>query len=161
MKTLNMCLLLAFFALGIHADDIDRKTFSLSLPIKWSEDTKNDMYNPDSFVFFDGPESFLFAVIIGQKSAGASVDALVNKFKDGYLKKFKDPAITVLRQWSNCEGKGFKIDGKIMGILNARVTIFGFEKDDNICVIEEYAALDDYKKYVNDFDKLRRTFKLK
>lgn len=42
------------------AVEIDRKTFSLSLPGRWTEKTKDDMYEPDSFVFFDGPESCFF-----------------------------------------------------------------------------------------------------
>lgn len=141
--------------------EIDRKTFSMSLPDKWIENTKDDMYNPDSLIFFEGPESTVFTVIIGQKSAGASADTLVTKQKDVFARKFTDTAITEITKWSSYDGRGFEIEGKIQGIVMARITIFGFEKGDNVCLIEEYATLGDYKTYANDFEQLRQTFKLK
>jgi len=144
-----------------HVVEIDRKTFSLSLPEKWTENTKDDMYSPDSFIFFEGPESTFFMVVIGQKSAGASADSLVNKQRDGIGKKFTDAKTADITKWSRFEGKGYSIEGKIQGIVRARVTIFGFEKGDNICVIEEYATLGDYKTYASDFERLRQTFTLK
>ena len=64
------------------ATEINRKTFSITLPGNWIEDTKRDTYDPDSLVFFDGPESALFSVIVGQKSAGSSVDTMLDNQKD-------------------------------------------------------------------------------
>lgn len=141
--------------------EIDRKTFSLSLPGKWTEKTKDDMYERDSFIFFDGPESCFFNVVIGKKSAGASVDALVTKQRDGMQKKFTDWTLTLITKWSNYDGKGYEIQGKIQGIIRARVRIFGFEKDDNVCLVIEYATLVDFTKYSGDFEQIRQTFKLK
>ena len=161
MKTINIVLLLAVSCILAHATDIDRKTFSVSLPDKWTENTNDDMYSPDSFIFFEGPESTIFSVVIAKKSTGVSVDALVSTQKDSMSKKFTDTTITDITKWSGFDGKGLKIDGKIGGIASARVTIFGFEKGDNVCLVEEYATLDDYKTYASDFEKIRHTFKLK
>jgi len=161
MKIINTFLLLTLFCTLAYSTEINRKTFSLSLPDNWIENTNDDMYSPDSFIFFEGPESTLFTVVIGQKSAGASVEDFVNNQKTIQSKRFKDLTITNITKWSNYEGKGFQIVGKVMGIANARLTVLGFEKGDNVCLIEEYATLNDFKTYASDFEKIRQTFRLK
>jgi hypothetical protein len=161
MRKISIVWLLFCSCIIASSADIDRKTFTLSLPDKWTENTKDDMYSPDSFIFFEGPESTFFCVVIGQKSAGASVDALVNKQRDVMVKKFTDVTVTEITKWSSFDGNGFKIDGKVQGIAKARVTMFGFEKGDNVCLVEEYATLGDYITYARDFQKLRQSFRLK
>jgi hypothetical protein len=141
--------------------EIDRKNFSISLPDGWAENTKDDMYDPDFFVFFEGPESTFFLVIVDQKSAGTSVDTLVTKQKDSFIKKVTDATVVEKAGWSSYDGKGFDIEGQVQGIVKAHITVFGFESGDNVCAITEYATLGDYQKYASDFDKLRQTFKLK
>lgn len=143
------------------AIEINRKTFSVSLPGNWIEDMKRDTYNPDSLVFFDGPESALFTVIVGQKSAGSSVDAKLDNQREVFKKKFANATITVITKWSNVDGKGFQMEGKVQGTTeNGRITVFGFEKGDNVCIVEEYATPGDYKTYARDFEKIRQTFRL-
>jgi hypothetical protein len=130
----------------------------VSLPGNWTENTKDDTYDPDSFVFFDGPKSTLFTVIIRQK---ASLDALLDNQRDVFKKKFADATITVITKWSNVDGKGFQMEGKVQGTTESgRITVFGFEKDDNVCIVEEYATPGDYKTYAKDFEKIRQTFRL-
>ena len=142
------------------ATEINRKTFSITLPGNWSEDTKRDTYDPDSLVFFDGPESALFSVIVGQKSAGSSVDTMLDNQKDSLKRKIVNATIIPITKWSNFDGKGFQMEGKIQGIINGRVTVFGFEKGDNVCIVEEWATPGDYKTYAKDFEKIRQTFRL-
>jgi len=161
VKKTAVCLLLFIPCLLVFSAEIDRKTFSISLPDKWAEDTKDDMYSPDSFIFFDGPESCLFTVMVGKKSAGASVDDLLKNQIDSIKKKFTDEKIAKITKWSRFDGKGFKIEGKIQGIFITRFTVFGFEKGDYVCLVEESATLGDYKTYANDFEKIRQSFKLK
>ena len=161
MKTISTLLLLAISCVFVHATDIDRKTFSLSLPEKWTENTNDDMYSPNSLIFFEGPESTVFAVMIGQKSAGASVEALINKQRDTFAAKLTDATITLITQWSSLDGRGYKIEGKAQGIAKMSLTIFGFEKGNNVCLITESGTIGDCKTYARDFDKLRKTFKLK
>jgi hypothetical protein len=161
MKITNAFILLSLSCLLTYSVEIDRKTFSISLPDKWLEDTNDDMYNPDSFIFFDGPKSTLFTVIVGKKSAGASVDDFVSNQKKEQGKRFQDPTVTPITKWSNYSGKGFKMEGKAMGIFDARLTVLAFEKGDNVCLIEEYATLKDFKTYAGDFEKIRQTFRLK
>jgi hypothetical protein len=142
------------------ATEINRKTFSITLPGNWIEDTKRDTYDPDSLVFFDGPESALFSVIVGQKSAGSSVDTMLDNQKDSLKRKIVNATIIPITKWSNFDGKGFQMEGKIQGIINGRVTVFGFEKGDNVCIVEEWATPGDYKTYAKDFEKIRQTFRL-
>jgi hypothetical protein len=49
----------------------------------------------------------------------------------------------------------------LLGVIPFRIMVFGFEKDDEVCVIIENAPLDGYKKFANDFETIRETFKLK
>ncbi|MGO9478529.1 MAG: hypothetical protein ACLQAH_07970 [Limisphaerales bacterium] len=141
--------------------EIDRKTFSMSLPDGWTEDTKDDMYEPDSFVFFENPESCLLTVIIGKKSAGMSIDLILEKEKEAYLKKCTDAKTSTFGQWSKYQGNGVEIDGKMGGTIKYRTRIFGFENGDNVCVIIEAATPGDLDKYADDFETIRQTFKLK
>jgi len=142
------------------ATEINRKTFSMTLPGNWIEDSKRDTYDPDSLVFFDGPESALFSVIVGQKSAGSSVDTMLDNQRDYYKARIVNATITPITKWSNFDGKGFQMEGKVQGIANGRITVFGFEKGDNVCIVEEYATPGDYKTYARDFEKIRQTFRL-
>lgn len=144
-----------------YAAEIDRKTFSMSLPKGWTEDKKDDMYDPDSFVFFENSESCLFAVIVGKKSAGASVDNLLNHQKQAWQKKVTDAKSTELKRWSKYEGKGYEIEGKAQGIFRSRARIFGFENDHHVCIIMELATPGDFRTFADDFEKIRQTFKLK
>jgi hypothetical protein len=146
---------------GSTAPSIERKTFSMSLPAGWTEDTKDDMHDADSFVFFENAESCLFAVMIGKKSAGASVDTQLMNQKEALLKKMTDTKVTELQTWSTYEGKGFEIEGKVAGIILTRQRIFGFETDENICVITESATPGDFATFAADFETIRQTFKLK
>ncbi len=144
-----------------YSAEIDRKTFSISLPVTWTENTNDDMYSPDSFIFFEGPQSTVFMVIIGKKSAGASVDDFITNQKREQGKRIQNARVTDITKWSSYNGKGFKMEGKVMGIFDGRITVLGFEKGDNVCLIEEYATINDYKTYARDFEKIRQTFRLK
>jgi len=143
------------------AAEIDRKTFSLSLPSGWTEDIKDDMYDPDSVVFFENSESCLCTVIIGKKSAGATVEKLFKAQKEAWLKKFTDSRTIDFSRWSGYDGKGVEIEGKIQGITRSRARVFGFEKNDNVCIISEFGTIDDLKTFASDFEQIQKTFKLK
>jgi hypothetical protein len=146
---------------GHTATEIDRKTFSLSLPAGWTEDTKDDMHDPDSFVFFENPESCLFTVIIGKKSAGASVDELLEGQKEAFEKKLTGATTTEVDTWANYKVKGFRIEGKAQGISQTRALIYGFENGDNVCIITESATPGDFDTYAAEFETIRQSFKLK
>ena len=100
-------------------------------------------------------------VIIGKKSAGASVDDFITNQKREQGKRIQNARVTDITKWSSYNGKGFKMEGKVMGIFDGRITVLGFEKGDNVCLIEEYATINDYKTYARDFEKIRQTFRLK
>jgi hypothetical protein len=141
--------------------EINRETFSMSLPDGWSEDTKDDAYDPNSFVFFDGPKSTLFCVIIKPKSADVSADELVKNQKRIQSAKFTDTKITEIKKWANYDGEGFELRGKTQGTGNVRFMVFGFNKSDHVCLIEEYATLDDYAQYADGFKTIKQTFELR
>ncbi len=161
MKTIIALIFLSLSCLLTYSAEIDRKTFSISLPVTWTENTNDDMYSPDSFIFFEGPQSTVFMVIIGKKSAGASVDDFITNQKREQGKRIQNARVTDITKWSSYNGKGFKMEGKVMGIFDGRITVLGFEKGDNVCLIEEYATINDYKTYARDFEKIRQTFRLK
>lgn len=176
-KIFTVILLLAFFVTGCEHKSssdsgkgpapvkgsvkIDRKTFSMLLPDSWSEDTKDDMYDPDSFIFFENPESCLVCLIIGKKSAGFSVDKMLEKQKECYLKKITEAKISSFDEWSTYKGKGINISGKIQGAFRFNCHIFGFESDDTGCVVVECGMPVDLEKFSGDFETIRQNFKLK
>src|SRR5262245_60182759 len=88
METKTSFLLVALlFVTAAYAGEIGRKTFSVTLPSGWTEDTKSDMYDADSFIFFENPESCLINILIGTKSAGASVAKLLAAQKNAWDEK--------------------------------------------------------------------------
>ena len=140
---------------------IDRKTYSLSLPAGWTEDTKDDMYDPESLVFFENAESCLFAVVMAQKSTGASVDEQLANQKETWLQKTTEAKTSDFQKWGNYEGKGFEIEGKVQGTFLTRQRFFGFEDADSVCIIMESATPEDFQTCASDFETIRQTFKLK
>lgn len=163
MKILHTLLivLLTLSCTNLFAEEIDRKTFSMTLPKGWSEDVADDMHDPDSFVFFENDESCLFAVIVGIKSTGISSDDLVTSQVKTWKEKLTDATSTEIKKWSNHEGQGVVMEGKMLGIVRSQATIFGFETADHACVVLEFATLGDMKTFAEDFAVIRKSFKLK
>jgi hypothetical protein len=151
-------------AFGADTDkpqNINRKTFSMLLPKGWTEDTKDDMYQPDSFVMFENEDSCLFVVFIGKKSAGMSADVLFKTETETYLKKMTDSQTTTFDKWTKYTGKGMTITGKIGGAVQFHTSVFVFENGDNVCAAIEAATPSDLKKYADDYDTIRKSFVLK
>ena len=142
---------------------IDRKTFSMALPAIWKEDTSGDAYNPETFVMFQRGTSTtcLFEVLIGRKSAGASVDELLASQRDGWLKIVSEPKVTEFHEWGNYTGKGVEIEGKVQGTFLQQHRIFVFTKGDAVCLVIESAPPKDFFFYVGEFKTIRNSFKLK
>ena len=151
--------------LVVHST-IDHKTFSLSLPHNWAEINKDDPLSLRTYYRFQGPEDAEFGVRVSQKSAGISIDSLVNEagndYTNGIMSRYYKATITEITNWSRYDGKGFNIEWKSQGEFpGQRDTIFGFERGDNVCIIYEETSLPDFKKSDKDFDKIRKTFQLK
>jgi tetratricopeptide (TPR) repeat protein len=141
--------------------EIDRQTFSLSLPEHWTENAKDDMYQPDSFVFFEGPGSCFFNVVIGKKSTGLSIDTLIGHQTKEAQRRFTEMTLTEITRWAGFDGKGVEIEGKPGGLIRSRIRIFGFENSENVCLISEFGDIPDLEKHANDFDHIHQTFQLK
>jgi len=133
----------------------------MALPKGWTEDTKAELYDPDTIVFFENSESCLFTVVIGKKSAGASVEAKLKAYKQATEKNYTEVKLKEFGKWSRYQGKGIEIEGKLQGTLRSRTRIFAFEKGDSVCVVKESAILADWKKFIADFEKIREGFKVK
>lgn len=146
---------------GKSAVAIDRKTFSMSLPSGWVEDTKDDMYDPDNFVMFENEESCVFVVFIGKQSAGMTVEMVMERQKEAYAKKITDLTTSTFNSWANYRGEGVELTGKIGGALKYQTRIFGFTNSDNVCAIIEAAIPADWKTYGGDYEAIRQSFKLK
>jgi hypothetical protein len=148
--------------------NIDRETFSVSIPAGWIENTNLFSYDPNSYVLLKGPNSTLFSILIRRQSLGNSVDDLIAKQRDAFSKKFSEATIMGISNWAGHDGRGLQIDGKILetlghtsALIPHRVTIFSFANGDRICLIVENATPDDYQTYDASFKMLRRTFTLK
>jgi hypothetical protein len=115
-----------------NASEIERKTFSMTLPKGWTEDTKDDMYDPNSFVIFENSASCIFMVIVGKTSAGATVEDLLKHEGEELQKRVTESKSTDIKAWSKYEGKGFELEGKVQGITRSRARIFGFQNGDNV-----------------------------
>lgn len=161
MKTTFTLLVLVLTCVFGNAADIERKTFSMTLPNGWTEKTKDDMYDPNSFVMFENPESCLFIVMIANKSAAATVEELLKHQKEEWQKRITESKSTDIKIWSKYEGSGFELEGKTQGMIRSRVRIFGFQKGDNVCVVIEFGVLADLKTFAADFETIRQSFKLK
>ncbi len=142
---------------------IDRKTFSMALRAIWKEDTTGANYDPDTFVMFERGTSTncLFEILIGKKSAGASVDGLLASQRDGWLKIVSEPKVTEFHEWGNYTGKGVEIEGKVQGTFLQQHRIFVFTKGDAVCLVIESAPPKDFFLYSGDFKTIRNSFKLK
>jgi hypothetical protein len=143
------------------AAEIDRKTFSMTLPDGWTEDTKNKQHNPDLFVIFENPESCAFMVVVGKKSAGHKLEEMLKPQKTEWGNAMSDVKTTNITTWSEFKGTGFELEGKMHGTVPTRVRIFGFEKGDLLCVIIEFGTLEDLKTFDDDYRKIQKSFKLK
>ena len=133
----------------------------MSLPVGWTELTKDDMYDPDSFVMFENSESCLFIVFIGKKSAGMTVDMILEKEKQSYEKKFTDLTTSKFSSWSKYQGQGVEMAGKIDGGIKYRSRMFGFENGDNVCAVIEAATPGDCETYAGDYETIHQSFNLK
>ena len=140
---------------------IDRKTFSMSLPPGWKEDKNDGLYDPNGFVMFENKDSCLFIVFIAKKSKALSVDTIVEKQRQAYLKKMTDTKAGAFVQWSRYKGKGLRLVGKVNGAVPFDNRIFAFENGTNVCSIVEAATPDDFNKYGRDYDQIRQSFVLK
>ncbi len=139
--------------------EIERKTFSVSLPGGWKE-RKLDFGDPDSVGSFDNAASCAFTVLVRPKSDEVSAAAMLEAQRKPVEKGFADAKSTELATWGQYQGRGVEIEGTIKG-TSFRSRMFGFENGGNACVVSEVASLRDYKTYADDFEKIRRTFKLK
>jgi hypothetical protein len=112
---------------------IDRKTFSMTRPTGWTEDTKGEAYNPDSFVMFErgSGSNCLFEVIIVKKSAGASPDKLLASQTDGWLKIVSDAKVEQFDQWGSYRGQGSDIEGKVNAKYIQRHRVFNEGRNSN------------------------------
>lgn len=161
MKTKPLWLLAALSVAVAYAGDLERKSFSVSLPKDWTEDTKQDMYDPESFLFFENSESCLVVIIIGAKSAGSKPGPMLTAQKEAWLKRLTDLETVKIAKWGKYEGEGFELTGKLNGTMRYKVRLFGFENADRTCVVVESADASDAKKYAADFEEIRETFRLK
>ena len=93
----------------------------MTLPKGWTEDTKDDMYDPDSFVMFENPKTCLFTLFIGKKSAGATVEGLLEPQRAAWGKRITESKFTDIKVWANYEGNGFELEGKIQGIARSHL----------------------------------------
>ena len=161
MKTKILLLITALSVAVANAGEVERTTFSVSLPDGWTEDTKDDMYDPETNLFFENSESCLVMVVIGTKSAGSSIEPMLAAQKETWAKRLTQMEEAKIEKWGQYQGKGFELTGKLSGTTQYRARFFGFENAKHTCVVIECADAVDAKKFAADFDRIRETFRLK
>ena len=139
---------------------IDRATFSMTLPKGWTEDTKGEIDDPNSFVIFQGPQTCLFAAVASKQLVGETIEDLLKSQYESWRKRLTASKSRDIKIWSKYEGKGFELEGKLQGVP-FRTRAFGFQKGDTVCLIVESGALADLETFADDSEKIRQTFKLK
>ena len=139
---------------------IERAAFSMILPKGWTEDTKGDIDDPNSFATFQGPQTCFFAAVVRKQSAGATVEDLLRWQYESWRKRLTVSESRDIKIWSKYEGNGFELEGKLQGVPS-RTRVFGFREGDTVCLIVESGALADLETFADDSEKIRQTFKLK
>jgi hypothetical protein len=102
----------------------------------------------------------MFTVLVRPKSDGVTAAAMLEAQTKPFKTNLADAKATEFTKWGQYQGNGVEIQGTLKR-TSVRFQTFGFEEGSNICVIGEEANLSDYKTYADDFEKIRRTFKLK
>ena len=161
MKAISAFGLLLLWCASTLAGPIDRKTFSLSLPAGWTENTQDNMYNADSFVFFEKGETALFNVMVGDKAAGAKGEPMLRTQEAGWRNRLTNLKFTDLHNWSHYKGTGVEIEGEMQEVVRVRTRIFTFQSDKYVCVITESASVLDWNKLESEFAQIRKSFRLK
>jgi hypothetical protein len=161
MRVISAFGLVLLWCASTLAGPIDRKTFSLSLPSDWTENTHDDMYKPDNFVFFEKGETALFNVIIGEKSAGAQPEQMLRGMEGQWRNKLTNLKFTDLHNWSRYKGTGVELEGEMQEVVRVRTRIFAFQNERYACLIIESASVLDWTKLQSDFEQIRKSFRLK
>ena len=159
-------LLLVLAGTLCDAAEIDRKTFAVSLPEGWTEDTQSVLHDPDSYVDFENaactrPESVagtFFSVMVQKKREGWSLsDDFLQKPKEALEKWLPDAKSTDLTKWAKYGGKGVEREGNSLVLGRYRLLVFGFEHAGRIYLIMEANT----PSCAGDFAQIRQTFKVK
>jgi len=161
MRAISALGLLLLCCIPTLAGPIDRKTFSLTLPSDWTENTHDEMYNAEFFVFFEKGETGLFTVIIGDKSTGAIPEKVMRTQEAGWRNRLTNVKFTDLHSWSRYKGIGVEIEGLMQDVVRVRTRIFAFQTDRYACVITESASVHDWSSLESDFAQIRKSFRLK
>jgi hypothetical protein len=154
-------------AAGLRAKDqgsateiaIDRKAFSFSLPPRWTE-VRNETYDGEQFAFFQGRSSCLLSVVIRPKSDRVSAASLVEVMTKEMKKQISGVSTTDFTSWGKYQGTGKALEGTMKNEKCA-FHAFGFEGDTYVGVVTESWGVADEKKYQNDFEQIRKSFRLK
>jgi hypothetical protein len=141
------------------ATAIDRKAFSFSLPPRWTE-LKNETYDGEQAAFFQGRSSCLLSIVVRPKSDQISAASLLEVMTKEMKKQFSGVNATDFASWGKYQGTGRALEGTIKN-EKCVSSAFGFEGDTYVGVATEFSGLADQKKYQNDFEQIRQSFRLK
>jgi len=154
-------------AAGLRAKDhssatetaIDRKAFSFSLPPRWTEQ-RDETYDGEQFAFFQGRSSCLLSVVIRPKSDQVSAASLLEAMSKEMKKRLSGVRTTDFTSWGKYQGTGQALEGTIKN-EKCVSRAFGMEGDTYVGVVTEFSGVADEKKYQNDFEQIRQSFRLK
>jgi len=143
---------------------IDRKTYSLSLPSGWKEETskhQDDGNGNTVDVFRNVGNTMATTVLLHPKTENFDPVAVLSAATDSMEKKFGDPKrIEEFTAWGRYQGKGGQLEGTFEKV-RYRARTFVFESGTQACVIAEFIKISDYEKSAADLEQIRQSFRLK
>jgi hypothetical protein len=144
----------------VQATAINRREFAMTLPAGWTERTGEEWYDRESSVAFEN-DGCLVIIFVFNKSDGLMVNKVFETTKEPYEKKITDATSSPFDTWSDHNGKGLELNGKIGGAIKNRTRIFVFESGTKVCAIIESATPADFETHAEDFQMIRTSFKIK
>ena len=168
MKKILLCLL-ASFILGASTtlvqaqQKIDREGFSVKYPDSWGIDLEDEDYDPDALFSLDSYKaegaSIMFMIYDGPMDADEMLAAQVKGMTKELIKN--PTSITSFNTWGKLQGKGKKINGKMLGEFEGYVRLFIYTDNNKSMIILEQAYDSDTKTVGKDFISIANSFVFK
>jgi len=141
---------------------IERDSFSVKYPSRWTIDKKDADYDPDAFFSIDSPEegaTIMFMIFSMPIDADLMLDEQVKAMKNGLIKK--PTAIRDFDKWGKYTGKGKIIEGKILGVFKGHVKLFMYNDGSKSMLVMEQLYDSDAEKFSPDMKAIADSFTFK
>jgi hypothetical protein len=161
MRMLPVFILLLLSASSHAQQTIDRDSFSLQYPAKWTIDTKDEDYDPDALFSLDAPDGENMIMFVIFDMAMDTADLMKEQVKAFTAELIKKPMITHFDTWGKYKGSGKLLKGKLMGVFKGFVRIFVYTEESRTMIVVEQCYDSAYEKLKPDYELISSTFQFK